>query len=59
MRQKISDQLDRLYELEDNGTCFTNEWYSVGLEPPREDVLKLKAIRRKITRMEKQLGAAA
>lgn len=48
-------QFEALWQMYDAGTCMNNEWYSVGMEPPKENVSKLKAIARKLERLARQL----
>lgn len=58
-RSRLMEQLEKLLELWDDGTCRNNEWYSVGMEPPKENVNTVKALSRKIGRLNRQLGLAA
>lgn len=58
MKKRVLDYLERLRKIEDDGICYENEFYSVGMMPPVEEVAKFKAVRRKISRLEKQLKAA-
>ena len=58
MKKRVLDYLERLRQIEDEGICYENEFYSVGMMPPAEEVLKFKAVRRKIDRLERQLKAA-
>ena len=48
-------QYEALWQMYDFGTCVNNEWYSVGMKPPVENVTKLKAISRKLERIARQL----
>lgn len=58
MKKRVLDYLERLREIEDDGICYENEFFSVGMVPPAEEVAKFKAVRRKISRLEKQLKVA-
>ncbi len=48
-------QYESLWQIYDNGICENNEWYSVGMEPPKENVNMLRAVARKIERIARQL----
>lgn len=58
MKKKVLDYLERMRQIEDQGICYENEFYSVGMLPPAEEVLKYKAVRRKIDRLERQMKVA-
>ena len=51
----LRKQFYRLVDLYETGVCVNNEWYSVGLLPPADDVIKLKAIGRKLARIARKL----
>ena len=48
--------LEMLYKAWEFGTFIVNEYYVFGKEPPAEDIAKLKAIRRKIYKLERKRG---
>jgi len=54
-RETLMKQFEILCRLYETGEAMNNEWYSVGMEPPAENVTLTKSIWRKMTRMAKQL----
>ena len=48
--------LEMLYKAQEFGTFVISEYYAFGKEPPAEDMAKLKAIRRKIYKLERKGG---
>lgn len=48
--------LEVLYKAWEFGTIVVSEYYVFGKEPPVEDIVKLKAIRRKIYKLERKRG---
>jgi len=54
-RIALQEQRNRLYVIWDTARSEANEFRSVGMEPPKENVSKLKAIARKLERLARQL----
>ena len=52
---RLQAQYDALRRIYDYCVCMNNEWGSVGMAPPTENVIKLKAVTRKAARIARQL----
>ena len=52
---RLQAQYDALRRIYDCCVCMNNEWGSVGMAPPAENVIKLKAVARKAARIARQL----
>lgn len=55
-REALMKQLDALCQVYETGVSINNEWYSVGMEPPAENVKIVKSVWRKMVRLAKQLN---